>query len=309
MAAPVRRTLLEVAKGWRRFEGPWTGSLGSRSLALAAAPLSSGSPWRLLGALCLQRPPLVSKPLTPLQEEMAALLEQIEVERSMYSDHELRALDEAQRLAKKKADLYDEEEDDQNVLLVQDLEDVWEQKFLQFKPGARITEADKKNDRTSLHRKLDRNLVLLVREKLGDEEIWMLPQAEWRPGETLRGTAERALAALSARTLTPSEARAVCVLPHRHSWQPRTRLTVLEYLSRTQVWQGQCAATLLALPPARANEAAAPSVPTGGCERGGETDGVGGDFSSLVLSCPLGVASGCLARITVFGSSASLTRS
>ncbi|XP_029808426.1 39S ribosomal protein L46, mitochondrial [Suricata suricatta] len=197
MAAPVRRTLLEVAKGWRRFEGPWTGSLGSRSLALAAAPLSSGSPWRLLGALCLQRPPLVSKPLTPLQEEMAALLEQIEVERSMYSDHELRALDEAQRLAKKKADLYDEEEDDQNVLLVQDLEDVWEQKFLQFKPGARITEADKKNDRTSLHRKLDRNLVLLVREKLGDEEIWMLPQAEWRPGETLRGTAERALAALS----------------------------------------------------------------------------------------------------------------
>lgn len=56
----------------------------------------------------------------------------------MYSDHELRALAEAQRLAKKKADLYDEE-DDQNVLLVQDLEDVWEQKFLQFKPGARIT--------------------------------------------------------------------------------------------------------------------------------------------------------------------------
>lgn len=47
-------------------------------------------------------------------------------------------MDEAQRLAKRKADLYDEE-DDQNILLVQDLEDMWEQKFLQFKPGARIT--------------------------------------------------------------------------------------------------------------------------------------------------------------------------
>lgn len=57
----------------------------------------------------------------------------------MYSDHELRALDEAQQLAKKKADLYDEEGDEQNVLLAQDLEDAWEQKFLQFKPGARIT--------------------------------------------------------------------------------------------------------------------------------------------------------------------------
>ncbi|XP_035969322.2 large ribosomal subunit protein mL46 isoform X2 [Halichoerus grypus] len=207
MAASVRRTLFGVARGWRRFEGLWAGSLGFRSLALAAAPSSSGSPWRLLGAVCLQRPPLVSKPLTPLQEEMAALLQQIEVERSMYSDHELRALDEAQRLAKKKADLYDEEEDEQNILLVQDMEDVWEQKFLQFKPGARITEADKKNDRTSLHRKLDRNLVLLVKEKLGDQDVWMLPQAEWQPGETLRGTAERTLAALSAPGLRPPPCR------------------------------------------------------------------------------------------------------
>uniref|UniRef100_A0A8C0M5Y1 Mitochondrial ribosomal protein L46 n=2 Tax=Canis lupus familiaris TaxID=9615 RepID=A0A8C0M5Y1_CANLF len=139
MAAPVGRTVLGVAKGWRRLEGLRTASLGSRSLSLAAAPSSSGSPWRLLGALCLQRPPLVSKPLTPLQEEMAALFQQIEVERSMYSDHELRALDEARRLAKKKADLYDEEDDEQDILLVQDLEEVWEQKFLQFKPGARIT--------------------------------------------------------------------------------------------------------------------------------------------------------------------------
>lgn len=200
MAAPVRRTLLGVARGWRQFEGLRAGSLASRSLALAAASLGSGSPWRLLGALCLQRPPLVSKPLTPLQEEMAALLEQIEIERSLYSDHELRALDEAQQLAKRKADFGDED-DEQNILLVQDLEDAWEQKFLQFKPGARVTEADEKNDRTSLHRQLDRNLVLLVKEKLGDEDVWMLPQAEWQPGETLRGTAERILATLSENNM------------------------------------------------------------------------------------------------------------
>ena len=62
----------------------------------------------------------------------------MEIERSLYSDHELRALDEAEQLEKKKSDLY-EEEDEKNILLVQDLEDMWEQKFLQFKPGARIT--------------------------------------------------------------------------------------------------------------------------------------------------------------------------
>lgn len=198
MAAPGGRAALGLARGWRRPF--WAGNLGSRSLSLAAAPSSGGSPWRLLGALCLQRPPVVSKALTPLQEEMAALLQQIEIERSRYSDHELRALDEAQRLAKRKADLYDDE-DEQNILLIQDLEDMWEQKFQQFKPGARITEADKKNDRTSLHRKLDRNLVLLVKEKLGDQDVWMLPQAEWQPGETLRGTAERALATLSENNM------------------------------------------------------------------------------------------------------------
>lgn len=192
--------MLRVVRGWRWFEGPWAHSLGSRNLALAVAPSSSSSPWRLLGALCLQRPPLVTKPLTPLQEEMADLLQQIEIERSLYSDHELRALDEAQQLAKKKSDLY-EEEDEQNILLAQDLEDMWEQKFLHFKLGARLTEADKKDDRTSLHRKLDRNLILLVREKLGDQDIWMLPQSDWQPGETLRQTAERTLATLSENNM------------------------------------------------------------------------------------------------------------
>ncbi|XP_004481132.2 large ribosomal subunit protein mL46 [Dasypus novemcinctus] len=200
MAVPTRRALLRVVRGCRLFKEYSADSLGSRSLAFAAAPSSSGSPWRLWGALCLQRTPLVSKPLTPLQEDVAALLQQIEVEKSLYSDHELRALDEAQRLARKKADLYDDS-DEQEVLLVQDLEDMWEQKYLQFEPGARITEADAKNDRTSLHRKLDRNLVLLVKEKLGDQDVWVLPQAEWQPGETLRGTAERTLATLSENNM------------------------------------------------------------------------------------------------------------
>lgn len=149
----------------------------------------------------MQRPPRVSKSLSPLQVEMAELLQQMEVERSLYSDHELRALEEAQRLAKKKADLLDDEDDEQDILLTQDLEDAWEQKFLQFQPGARVTDADKQNDYTSLQRKLDRNLVLLVKEKLGDQEVWMLPQNEWQPGETLRVTAERALSSLSEKRL------------------------------------------------------------------------------------------------------------
>lgn len=77
MAATGRRALFGVARGWRRFERLRASSLGFRSLTLATAPSNRGSPWHLLGALCLQRPPLVSKPLTPLQEEIAALLQQV----------------------------------------------------------------------------------------------------------------------------------------------------------------------------------------------------------------------------------------
>lgn len=79
MAAPGARALLGLTRGWRR--PLWPRGPGSRGLALAAAPSSGGSPWRLWGALCLQRPPVVTKALTPLQEEMAALLQQVDLRR------------------------------------------------------------------------------------------------------------------------------------------------------------------------------------------------------------------------------------
>ncbi|XP_043841675.1 39S ribosomal protein L46, mitochondrial [Dromiciops gliroides] len=206
MAAPVRRLMLYCAVrslGRQRRPGTVYTAAAAAAPSRSAASQGGGSPWRLLGALCLQRPPIVSQPLTPLQVEMAELLQQIEVEKSRYSDHEIRALEETRRLERKKADIYDsdDDDDDEDILLAQDLEDTWEQTFLQFKPQPRVTEADQKNDRTSLHRKLDQNLVLLVKEKLGDQEIWILPHAEWQVGETLRGTAERALATLSENSM------------------------------------------------------------------------------------------------------------
>lgn len=47
-------------------------------------------------------------------------------------------------------------------------------------------EADKRNDITSLDRKLASSLVLLVKQKLGEKEFYLLPQAIREDGETMK---------------------------------------------------------------------------------------------------------------------------
>ncbi|UYV62641.1 DBR1 [Cordylochernes scorpioides] len=118
------------------------------------------------------------------------------------------------------------------VQTAQDYEDACEAELKTFTPASRITvgvscviqnfvsceesttvkvcgvEADLKNDQRSLNRALDRPLVLVVRQKLGKEQHWLLPQAVhcWSQETGLRETAERALMQLcgphlSAQTL------------------------------------------------------------------------------------------------------------
>nr|XP_020637382.1 39S ribosomal protein L46, mitochondrial [Pogona vitticeps] len=198
MAAPLSRALL---RGAGRGLRPW----GNRGLSEPAAAASASSRWKLFGGLCLQRPPTVSQAPSPEEVEMAELFQQLEVEKSIYSTHEMTRLAENERLRRIAEKGYDEEEErgdlGKEVVLIRDLEDMWEQNFQQFSPAPRITDADKNNDRTSLNRKLDQNLLLLVKHNFGDQTVWLLPQTEWEAGETLRETAERGLATLSGNPL------------------------------------------------------------------------------------------------------------
>ncbi|NXG48877.1 RM46 protein, partial [Psilopogon haemacephalus] len=153
-------------------------------------------PWKLFGAICLLRLPRVTQPLRREEEEVAALMEQIELEKSHYSDHEMRKLQEEEQLRRRKENIYDDDDEGpgKTVIMAQDLEEKWEQKFQQFEAAPRVTDADRNNTRTSLDRRLDSNLLLLVKQQIGNQKLWLLPQAEWQPGETLRSTAERAMA-------------------------------------------------------------------------------------------------------------------
>lgn len=122
------------------------------------------------------------------------MLTQIEFENSLKCDHEMRKEREkiqAELLKKGEIDMdLDAESSKQTA---QDFEDACNEEFSKFKLAPRTTEADKSNDIKSLNRKLDETLVFVVQQQLGKDKCFILPQAKWIQGETMRQTAERAL--------------------------------------------------------------------------------------------------------------------
>ncbi|XP_061819449.1 large ribosomal subunit protein mL46 [Nerophis lumbriciformis] len=210
MAVPYGRTACRPLLCYiSRFRGTPAGKCVFRQLSTDSSLRGSGlqslivtekqhSPWTLMAAVCLQRLPVISADPNPIEQQFGRFLQEMEMETSILSEHELRLQDDAEQLRRLQTDGYDSDDNsrkDQEIVLTQDLEDAWEQKLKSFQPAPRVhAEADK--DLTSARRRLADSLVLVSEQQVGGKKLWTLPQAEWREGETLRGTAERALASL-----------------------------------------------------------------------------------------------------------------
>ncbi|EAL62282.1 hypothetical protein DDB_G0290311 [Dictyostelium discoideum AX4] len=72
------------------------------------------------------------------------------------------------------------------------LQDEFEEDFSNYTPEPRETEADLKNDRKSLDRKLDKSLYLII-NKSGSRYDWQFPSTNWINGESMKNCAERSL--------------------------------------------------------------------------------------------------------------------
>jgi large subunit ribosomal protein L46 len=148
-----------------------------------------------MSAVCLERPPVITQERNEQELEFARLRVTREVEQSCLSDHELRHREDLTLAAKKQQEGY-EDTGDQVRTTALEWEDACEEELKAFKPASRKTEADLSKDVRSLERRLDRRLILLVKQQLGDKPLWVLPMQRRLEGESMRGAAERAVASL-----------------------------------------------------------------------------------------------------------------
>ncbi|KAL0831399.1 hypothetical protein ABMA28_002216 [Loxostege sticticalis] len=156
-----------------------------------ARGLSSKPAWDIVTGVCIERLPVITPPLNEMQKKYKEMLYTIEVEKSLKSDHEVRHDNDKIQAELLKNESADVDLDAVSKITAQDFEDAANEELAQFKFADIVTEADKKGDKSSLERCLQRHLVLVTELQLGKDKKPLLPQGKWVEGETLRQTAER----------------------------------------------------------------------------------------------------------------------
>lgn len=121
------------------------------------------------------------------------MLTDLEFEQSLLSDHEKRHEKDIILAESIKKGLEVDMDESVSKQTAEDFEDACDEEIEAFKLAPRTTEADRKKDFTSVQRKLEDTLILLVEQMVGNKKIFLLPQGVRQDGETMRQTADRVL--------------------------------------------------------------------------------------------------------------------
>lgn len=157
---------------------------------------TSTSSWRVMSAVCIERKPLITQPLTEFEKKFENMIEEIELNASYKSEHELR-IEEEKRQTELLKNSNNIDADIEGLLKqsAQDFEDAGTDEFnrMRVQLGARV-DPERDAHLTDHHRKLDHHLVLLTQYHYNGEiskPVWTLPHDFVQPGETLRDAANR----------------------------------------------------------------------------------------------------------------------
>lgn len=122
-------------------------------------------------------------------------LSQIEFERSLKSNFELRHEKDLLIADLQKKGTVDIEIIESVQQTAQDLSDAWKEEYKAYQLAERQTDADRKKNVKSVNQKLDKTLFLLIEQQIGQRKHMLLPQGKRAAGESMRQTAERVLTA------------------------------------------------------------------------------------------------------------------
>jgi len=148
-------------------------------------------PWKICASVCLVRLPIIEPEKNELEVAFEKLSRQIEYERSVLSDWEIEKYRQMDLISSIEAG--EKSLDDLDFKVAhQDMEDTYDQSLHDFNDRSVETMPNDK-DMMNPQRLPGESLILLTKQKLGNDSLWMLPVETWAPGETLRETAEKAL--------------------------------------------------------------------------------------------------------------------
>lgn len=194
----VRTVLLQNAKQQSAASSRTSSSTAMASINL---DLAEGDKlgWRLCASTCLIRLPQLEPEKNRLEQSFEDFASKLEFEKSVLCDWELEKIRQSaliQGVESGKVDVSSLDFKFSN----QEIEDGCEVSLAKFKESFEEIDIDD-SDLKNPNRRPHESLVLITKQKLGKDYVWMLPLKPWTEGETLRETAQNALWQLTGNEL------------------------------------------------------------------------------------------------------------
>ncbi|VDN55754.1 unnamed protein product [Dracunculus medinensis] len=157
--------------------------------------------WSIFVAVAIIRPPIIAPQMSDSEKNYSFFTKNLEIETSLLCDFELKEIDDKKFLEKKKEQSELEKLADklgEQRITTDMLQERWKKREEYLRKTFRLGDLSEieQNAETSLFRKLDQQLVLIVRQRFGKpgySSPWIIPQTKFHNGESLRQTAERCI--------------------------------------------------------------------------------------------------------------------